>query len=182
MRRRRYQTQNHLSHEFELDLAPLLAVMVKLVPVLLVSSAFVQVMMIETDLPQAVKEAMHKEELKPTASIQLDVDGKNGIRIIVEKSGQQSVENIPLQKDGAFDYVALHHKLVEIKSQNPEVYKLELNPESNISYREIVKIMDEARKARDKNIHFPVYDSKAGKESETNYMFPDVVFVNMMEG
>ena len=55
--RRRQQFKTLNPAEFELDLAPLLAVMVKLVPVLLLSSAFVQVMMVETDLPQAVKEA-----------------------------------------------------------------------------------------------------------------------------
>jgi len=182
MRRNRKRFMNHLSHEFELDLAPLLAVMVKLVPVLLVSSAFVQVMMIETDLPQAVKEAIAKEEKKPTANVQLDINGKNGIRIIVEKNGSQTVEVVALKPDGSFNYTQLHQKLVEVKAQNPEVFRVELNPEGNISYREIVKIMDEARKARDKNIHFPVFDSKAGKEVETDYMFPDVVFVNMMEG
>lgn len=41
MRRGKKLKINHNS-EFELDLAPLLAVMVKLVPVLLISSAFVQ--------------------------------------------------------------------------------------------------------------------------------------------
>jgi len=182
MRRRGFKMNQTLSHEFELDLAPLLAVMVKLVPVLLVSSAFVQVMMIETDLPQAVKEAMAKEDKKPTASVQVDVNGKSGLRIIVDKKGAQNVQVIALKPDGSFDYTQLHQKLVEVKEQNPEVFRLELNPEGNISYKEIVKIMDEARKARDKNIHFPVYDSKAGKEVETDYMFPDVVFVNMMEG
>ena len=139
-------------------------------------------MMIETDLPQAVKEAIQKEEKKPTANVQLDINGKNGIRIIVEKSGNQNVDVIKLKADGSFDYSQLHQKLVAIKAQNPEVFRLELNPEGNISYKEIVKIMDEARKARDKNVHFPVYDSKAGKDVDTDYMFPDVVFINMMEG
>ncbi len=182
MRRRGFKLNNHLSQEFELDLAPLLAVMVKLVPVLLVSSAFVQVMMIETDLPQVVKEAIQKEEKKPSASVQLDINGKSGIRVIVEKAGNQNIEVIGLKADGSFNYGQLQQKLVEIKIQNPEVFRVELNPEGNIPYKEIVKIMDEARKARDKNTHFPVYDSKAGKEVETDYMFPDVVFVNVMEG
>lgn len=48
---RRFKPKINHNSEFDLDLAPLLAVMVKLVPVLLVSSAFVQMMIIETDLP-----------------------------------------------------------------------------------------------------------------------------------
>lgn len=183
MGRKGYRHKTHLSHEFELDLAPLLAVMVKLVPVLLVSSAFVSIMMIETDLPQVVKEAIAQQEnKKETTSIQLDINGKSGIRIIVDKSGNQQIENVPLKSDGSFDFNLLHQKLISVKAANPEVFRLELNPEANISYKEIVKIMDEARKARTKEALFPVFDSKQGKEIETDYMFPDVVFVNMMEG
>ena len=73
-------------------------------------------------------------------------------------------------------------KLIDIKKQYPEVFRIELNPEANIAYKEIVKIMDEARQAHDKTIHFPVLDSKTGQTIETEYMFPDVVFVNVMEG
>jgi biopolymer transport protein ExbD len=95
MRNRKiYRTLN--PHEFELDLAPLLAVMVKLVPVLLISSAFIQVMMIETDLPQAVKEAIHKQEDKPTANIMIRANTKEGIQVVVQKGGAQTVQNVPL--------------------------------------------------------------------------------------
>lgn len=182
MGRKAYKPHTHLSHEFELDLAPLLAVMVKLVPVLLVSSAFVSIMMVETELPQAVKEAMTQNQEKPKASIQLDVSSKNGIKIIIENQGKQTVDFVQNKNDGSFDLPQLHQKLVQVKTQYPEVFRLEMNPESQIPYKEIVKIMDEARKARDRNIRFPVYDSKLNKEVETDYMFPDVVFVNIMEG
>jgi biopolymer transport protein ExbD len=183
MRHRRFELKNTLSHEFELDLAPLLAVMVKLVPVLLVSSAFVSVMMIETDLPQVVKDAIVKQEQqKDGTSVQLQINGKTGIQIIVEKSGNQNIEAVPLKNDGSFDYGSLHEKLVNVKKAHPEVFRLELAPEGNIAYKEIVKIMDEARKARNNKIVFPVLDTKTGKEVDTNYMFPDVVFANVLEG
>lgn len=174
----------HIDHnsEFELDLAPLLAVMVKLVPVLLVSSAFVQMMVIESQLPQVVNEAIQKQEQNPTATnIALEVDGKDGIRIVVTSKGQEKVETIPM-KDGGFDFANLHAKLVEVKKANPDIFKLELNPDAQVPYREIVKIMDEARQAHDTNVKFPVFDTKQGKQVETNYMFPEIVFANMMEG
>ncbi|GIL18582.1 MAG: hypothetical protein BroJett040_23330 [Oligoflexia bacterium] len=178
----RYKPKIHSNYEFELDLAPLLAVMVKLVPVLLISSAFVQVMMIETDLPQAVKEAIARQDDKKMASIQLDISQKNGIRIIVEEQGKQQVESVPNKSEGQYDLETLHAQLTKIKIAHPEVFRIELAPEPNVAYKDIVKIMDEARRARDRNITFPVQDSKTGKQIETNYMFPDVAFVNMMEG
>ena len=177
--RRTYKTLN--PYDFELDLAPLLAVMVKLVPVLLLSSAFVQVMMIETDLPQAVKVAMQKQEEKPTANIMIRANSKEGIQIVVQKAGNQTIQSVPL-KDGAFDYTALHKTLQKVKLENPEVFKLELNPDANIPYRDVVKMTDVARRSRDKDVRFPVYDAKENKTVMTDYMFPDVVFSNVFDG
>ena len=179
--RRAPRPHNLSPHEFELDLAPLLAVMVKLVPVLLISSAFIQVMMVETDLPQAVKEAIKKEEDKPTANILIKANLKDGLQVVVAKGGQQVVEQVPM-KDGAFDFQSLHKALQKVKLANPEVFKVELNPDANIPYRDVVKITDEARRSRDKDVKFPVYDSKENKTVMTDYMFPDVVFSNVFDG
>lgn len=168
-------------YEFELDLAPLLAVMVKLVPVLLVSSAFVQVMTIETDLPQAVKEAIQQQEQKPTASIQIKASHKEGIQVIIAKGGVQKVEAVPL-KDGKFDFENLHLALRKVKTENPEVFKIELAPEADVAYRDVVRMTDEARRSRDKKILFPVHNSKENRTVMTDYMFPDVVFTNVFDG
>lgn len=167
--------------EFELDLAPLLAVMVKLVPVLLISSAFVQLMIIETELPQVVQQAIQQNEKKPTAQILLEASTKEGIRIVVKENGKEQEDKVAL-KDGKFNFVELHQKLVALKKVHPEVFKIDLAPSSEVPYQEIVKIMDEARRARDNSVHFPVFDEKQGKNVETNYMFPEIIFANMMEG
>ncbi len=167
--------------EFELDLAPLLAVMVKLVPVLLVSSAFIQVMTVETELPQAVKEAIQKQDEKPTASIQIKASMKDGMQVIVAKGGAQKVEAVPM-KEGKFDFPALHATLQKVKAENPEVFKIELAPEAEVAYKDVVKMTDEARRSRDKKITFPIYDSKENKTVMTDFMFPDVVFTNIFDG
>lgn len=181
MRRAKKIKINHNS-EFELDLAPLLAVMVKLVPVLLVSSAFVQMSVIETELPQVVSEAIKRQEQLPTpTNIALEVDAKEGLRVIVTVKGKDQVALIPL-KEGTFDFSTLHLKLVELKKLHPEVFKIEISPDDRIPYKEIVKIMDEARQTHDGTTKFPVYDVKQGKNIETHFMFPEIVFANTMEG
>ncbi len=176
--------KNKVDHnsEFELDLAPLLAVMVKLVPVLLVSSAFVQMMVIETELPQVVSEAIQRQDQQPLpTNISLEIDAKDGIHIVVTEKGKDQVETIPL-KNGVFDYATLHQKLVAVKKLHPEIFKLELSPDGKVPYNDIVKIMDEARQSRDVNTKLPVFDTKQGKNVETNYMFPEIIFANTMEG
>ncbi len=171
--------------EFELDLAPLLAVMVKLVPVLLVSSAFVQVMMIETDLPQVVQAAI-EEQTNPNndeviAKIELMPLKTRVLEVKITKGKDEKTVQVPA-KDGAFDLKAIHAKLVEVKAMNPKVFRVDFRPDGEVSYRELVKVMDEARKARDVKTVFPVFDSKQGKDVTTDYMFPEIIFANTMEG
>jgi biopolymer transport protein ExbD len=182
MRRMKKIHINH-NYEFELDLAPLLAVMVKLVPVLLVSSAFVQLMTIETQLPQVVQQAIEKNEKDEKATkITLEVKETEGVKIVVLKDGKSSVEVVPKKADGKYDFAALQVRLREVKKQNPEVFKVDLSPDANVSYNDIVHVMDEARRSRDANVRFPVVDKTTNKETQTDYMFPEITFANTMEG
>jgi biopolymer transport protein ExbD len=180
---RRFKLNINHNSEFELDLAPLLAVMVKLVPVLLVSSAFVQMMIVETELPQIVQEAIKQQEKDPKAAqIAVEVDKTDGIKIVVTENGQQKVEVVSLDKDKKIDYTTLHAKFIEVKKAHPAIFKIDLNPASDVAYKDLVKIMDEARKSRAKDVRFPVKDLKTGLDTSTDYMFPEIIFTNMMDG
>lgn len=176
--RKRYQPQIQHNHEFEIDLAPLLAVMVKLVPVLLISSAFVQVMVVETELPKAVQAAIEKKNNDEIAmTVNLSVKANGNMDVILEKQGEvKQTENIAAKSDGSYDLENLQTTLQKIKGQLPKVYHLEMRPEATVSYKNIVKIMDEARKSRNPEIKFPVWDEQKNQETETDYMFPDVSF------
>lgn len=179
----RYKPKIDHNSEFELDLAPLLAVMVKLVPVLLLSSAFVQMMIIETELPQVVQEAIAKQEsnAKPT-TISLSIDKKEGVTITVNENGNEKVQQIDLNQKNEIDYEKIYLALTEIKKSYPSVFKIEFNPSSNVLYKDIVKMMDEVRKSKSTDVRFPVKDEKSGKMTSTDYMFPEVVFTNTLEG
>jgi len=177
---RKFKTEH--ATEFDLDLAPLLAVMVKLVPVLLISSAFVQMMIIETELPQVVQEAIQRQEDQKNdkASITLEVSNKTGLKIVILDKGQNKTDVVPFV-DGKFDWVQVHGKLKEVKKLYPDIFKIDLKPDEDVSYQDLVKIMDEARRSRDQQ-KFPVYDAQTGKNVETEYMFPEIVFANTFEG
>lgn len=181
MRTRRFKHSTETSSEFELDLAPLLAVMVKLVPVLLVSSAFVQLAVIETELPQVVQEAIKKDETDPVARISLEVDPKAGATIHVKEAAGESTIAVPL-KEGGYDYAGVHAKLVEVKKAHPRVFRLDLIPQGDVNYGDLVRFMDEARRSRDASVTFPVIDPAKGQDAQTPYMFPQVFFANSLEG
>lgn len=180
---KRFKLHIDRNAEFELDLAPLLAVMVKLVPVLLVSSAFVQMMIIETELPQVVQDAVKKQEADPNAaSISVAVTKDEGVKITLTEKGQAHVEVVGLGQDKQIDYPTLHAKFVALKKSHPAIFKIDMQPAADVAYKDIVKVMDEARKAREKDLRFPVKDEKSGKETTTEYMFPEIVFGNTMDG
>jgi biopolymer transport protein ExbD len=181
--KRRFNLKINHNSEFELDLAPLLAVMVKLVPVLLLSSAFVQMMIIETDLPQVVQQAIEKQTKDPKAAqIAVEINKTEGVKIVVSENGSQKIDVIGFDKDKKIDYPTLHAKLVEVKKAHPEIFKIDLSPDAEIAYKDIVRIMDEARKVRAQGVRFPVKDTKTGKDTTTDYMFPEIVFSNMLDG
>lgn len=171
------------NYEFELDLAPLLAVMVKLVPVLLVSSAFVQLMVIETELPQAVQQQM--QEATPQdkqIQVMMTISNQNGIKINV--TGEQINEVMEIKNSSAskFDYTQINEALIKVKTKYPAVFKIAIYPEKDVNYKEIIKIMDQARKSKNPAIRFPVFDKTQNKKVMTDYMFPDVEFGNILEG
>ena len=181
--RRRYKPAINHNSEFELDLAPLLAVMVKLVPVMLISSAFVQMMMVETELPQIVQAAIAKQEQQlKNPVIMLSFDRQHGIEILVEQDGDRKTEHIDLTSDKKFDYAALNKKMQAVKTQYPEAFKVQFDPGADVSYKEIVRLMDEVRQSREKSVRFPIKDTKTGEMTTTDYMFPEVIFSQMTEG
>ena len=180
MRRSKKVKISH-EYEFDLDLAPLLAVMVKLVPVMLISSAFVQMMIVDTELPQVVQEAIKKQDENPNKKqISIEVSSADGVKFTVTTDGKSKTELVPIQQ-GQLDYAAVHQKFVEIKKANPEVFKIEMNPSGDLAYKDIIKVMDEARRSR-QGIRFPVHDDKTNKDTETEYMFPEISFGNTLEG
>ncbi|MBX2989176.1 MAG: biopolymer transporter ExbD [Bdellovibrionaceae bacterium] len=181
MRGRRWM-HHDTTGEFELDLAPLLAVIMKLVPVMLLSSAFVQLMVIETELPQVVKEAIqnNNDPNKNLAKVRLEIDNAAGFKIYVTEKGQEKESAVAL-KNGALDFPALHENLVALKKSHPDVFQIDLVPRAGVEYGDIVRTMDEARRPRDQQITFPVFDAQQNKQVQTPFMFPEVVFANSLE-
>jgi biopolymer transport protein ExbD len=181
---RRYKPPQHTSTEFELDLAPLLAVMVKLVPVLLISAAFVQVSIVETELPQVVKEAIQREDdpnQPKKATVQLRVDKSRNVEISVAFQGQQNdskIAAVPGERPSV-NIAAVHAALVATKSEYSNTFRIEFAPSPEVSYAEIVRLMDTARKTNE--TQFEIIDPKTGQPASTKFMFPDVVFTNMLE-
>lgn len=179
--RRRSPAVEALSHEFELDLAPLLAVMVKLVPVLIVSSAFVPIVIIQSELPAAVAAAVSEQKPEEKPQLELTVHPDQGMDLKLSQGGK-NLDQVHLNFPKDLKHLEeLQQNLARIKRLAPDLFRLELLPQGNVSYETIVKIIDAARKSPVPNEKFKFKNPQSGTLEETDYMYPDVVFANVLE-
>jgi biopolymer transport protein ExbD len=180
--KRRVRPFEGLSHEFELDLAPLLAVMVKLVPVLIVSSAFVPIVIIQSELPAPVAAAVSEAKPSELPQMELQIHPTQGMQMKLTQGGKTLSELKMKYPNSDADYKGLQESLARFKRQAPQLFRLDLLPQGNVPYDTIVKIIDAARKSPSINEKFKFTNPQSGTLEETEYMYPDVVFANTLEG
>lgn len=164
---------------FDLNLAPVLDIIVSIVPMLLLSVAFLQVRMIETPVPQVVAEKIAEQKQQKQISISLKVNKSSGFIFTIVDGGKKNDVNVAL-KAGQYDYDALLETALKIKRQYTDIFKLDLEPSVNVSYDEIIKTMDAVRRIPNTASKLTFLDSKTGQNVQTDLMFPDVVFSNVI--
>lgn len=161
----------------------MLALMVTLIPIMLLSTVFVRVTIIDTPLPQVVQKALEEDRNKKDRIITVALDMKDNGFTLQLKSDGKVVKNIELPKKGdGWDLAGLHTEVVRIKKEHPDVFRMDLNPEKVVPYSEIVKVMDEVRQTRSEDPKIYILDKQTNQHVETDLMFPDVVFANVVEG
>jgi biopolymer transport protein ExbD len=161
---------------FDLNLAPILDIIVSIIPMLLLSVAFVQVKMLEAPTPQVVAEDKAQTPPKPEATIALKISKKLGfvfeVTDIKGKIKEVKIEN----KNGAFDLSGLQMAAISLKEQNPQVKQLQLRPDADISFNEIVDTMDNVRLKFKARAKVSLTDALNAKPVANEDLFPNVVF------
>lgn len=140
MGKRRNQFGRSTDATFDLNLAPILDIIVAVVPMLLLSVAFVQVKMIDTPIPQVIDKTKSSEK-RDKVRVSLLVRA-NQYEFIVEGNGKK-------QRMIASSMEELRSKAEQIKTADNSVEELELLPSPQVSLQHIVKVMDEVRKTKD---------------------------------
>jgi biopolymer transport protein ExbD len=175
----RIRRNRHDDGTFGLNLAPLLDVIVAVIPMLLLSVAFIEINIIETPLPQVVQEQIQDQKNDPNAvTLELGYNKTGGFEFVVAKSGNRQKISVPM-KDGKVSLENLRNQAVIIKKQHPEVFSVDLKPDKTVSLEEMVAAMDELRNMPKKE-KVAFLDKKTGKNVETDLLFPHVVFSNLL--
>ena len=163
---------------FDLNLAPILDIIVSIVPLLLLSIAFVQVKMIDTAVPQVVAEAVQRANDKSDTTVTLKVSKAGGFTFEVAKDGKKTPVAIP-NKNGTWDMDGLHAAAFVIKERSPEVFRVDMAAEADVNLNDLVVVMDKLRRNPDtKKVAF--VDPANGQRVETELMFPNVLFSNVI--
>lgn len=169
---------------FELDLSPMLSLMVTLIPIMLLAAEFTRITVINTALPQVVEKAIQKDvkNKDKSAKISLKLFNNKSILVNVKPYGG-TMRNIRIAANGgAWDLDKFHEAMFRIKSQHPKKFSLDVLPDAKVKYDDIVKVLDEARTTRKEEAKFQITDPETKETAETNLMFPEVTFSNILEG
>jgi hypothetical protein len=136
------------------------------------------VKMIDTSVPQVVAEAAQRANEKSETTVALKVSKTRGFTLEVTKDGKMTPVEVP-NKNNTWDLDGLHAAAFGIKEQNPQVFRVDMNPESDVNLNDLVTVMDKLRRNPDtKKVSFK--DPESGQAIETELMFPSVLFANVI--
>jgi biopolymer transport protein ExbD len=161
---------------FELNLAPMMDMLVSIIPFMLLSATFLQIMLIDVPLPGPIAKALAQDRALTTreVSISIGMESQSGFLIEVKDEAGKVRKYSVAKTNGDFDYKGLHGRLVAIKQQFPKVFRVELNPDETANYKMIVKVMDASRSMENSDPKIKI------DNTDTPLLFPDVVLSNVM--
>ncbi len=168
----------------DVDLTPVLGLMVCLIPIMLIGTVFVRIVVIETPLPQVVQEALDKDREQKERSTQVALKMGSDIGFVLEitQNGKSIYKKAVPRVSGQYDLANLRKEFLRAKEIEPSVFRLDLHASTDVIYNEIVRVMDEARRTKEGEQKIKILDEKTKEFVETDLLYPDVFFANVMEG
>lgn len=162
--------------EEKLNLVPIMDSVFIFIFFLLMSASFLKIYEIGSPIPIVSDQEQPKQEKEPLAlTMQVDT---NEITI------STGVPSRPLRKlkrleTGEFDYEEIHNVLIDLKKQHVDEDSLIFEPVGDLTYEEIVKIMDAVRmlSKTDEAIY---KTNKDGIDEKVKNLFDKIIFSNLM--
>ena len=141
--------------EIELNLTPVMNLMVVLIPLLLSSATFIKIGVIDLNLPPAVGSSVSQVEAPKESEKNLDLAitiTEQGFFIsssLAVLKGKHNEPTIPLDENGEYNFKQLSEKLFSIKEQAINKFsdtdKVVIQAEPNINYQLLISTRDAAR-------------------------------------
>ena len=160
----------------KLNLIPILDAVFIFLFFLLMSTQFIKIFEISSDIPLISNEPPPKTKKKPLA---LTVTIKKSGFVISSGIPSKIINNIRKTSEGKYDLATLHNYLVQLKKKNVKENSVILEPIIDLNYEEIIKIMDAVRLL--KNTDDPIFSKdKDGIDVQIKTLFHKIIFGNLM--
>ena len=162
--------------EEKLNLVPIMDSVFIFIFFLLMSASFLKIYEIGSPIPIVSDKEPPKQDKVPLAlALTLDT---NEI-ILMKGVPQREIQRFKRLPDGTFDYEAIHATLIDIKKKNVDEDSIIFEPIGDVTYEEIVKVMDAVRmmKKTDDTIMKP---NKEGIDEPLKSLFDKIIFSNLM--
>lgn len=162
--------------EEKLNLVPIMDAVFIFIFFLLMSANFVKVFEISSDVPIVSDQEPPKPKKDPLA-LTLTIEEKG---IILSKGiPSREFKTIAKLADGKHDLETLHNTIISIKKSNLDEDSIILEPVADLSYEEIVGIMDAVRLL--KNTDEAIFKkNKEGLDEKIKLLFSQILFGNLM--
>lgn len=162
--------------EEKLNLVPIMDSVFIFIFFLLMSASFLKIYEIGSPVPMISEQEPPKEEKVPLA-LTMIIEAKE----ITLSSGVPSkvLQRFVRQPDGLFNYEEIHTALINIKKQHTDEDSIIFAPSEDLTYEEIVKIMDAVRVLY-KTDEAIFKTNKEGIDEKLKELFSKIIFSNLM--
>lgn len=159
----------------KLNLAPILDATFIFIFFLLMSANFIKIFEIGSDVPMISDQEPPKND-RPPLALTLTID-ESKISVLTGVPSK-TVKTINRDGSGFYNLEELHSFLVSLKQNNPSEKMAIFEPVVDLTYEELIKIMDEVRILR--NTDPSIYrKDKAGIDVKVPELFDNIVFGNI---
>ncbi|MBF0299656.1 MAG: biopolymer transporter ExbD [Oligoflexia bacterium] len=158
----------------QLNLVPILDANFILIFFLLMSSNFIKIMEIASDIPIISSKTPPPQEKEVPLALTIKILS-DGFAIYT------GIPSVLQTKIPNYDLESLHNYLVLLKQKHPQEKMAILEPEMDFPYEKIVEIMDTVRTLRNTDESIYAKNDK-GVDSKVTELFAQVVFGNIFGG
>ena len=159
-----------------INLIPILDVVFIFIFFLLMSTQFVKIYEISSDIPIVSNEPPPKNQKKQLA---LTVTIKKNAIVVTSGLPVNTTRVFKKINKDDYDLDSLHNYLLKVKRRNIKEETVILEPVTDLTYESIVKIMDSIRKVN--NTDEPLFKKdKDGIDVQVKKLFHNIIFGNIM--
>jgi len=162
--------------EEKLNLVPIMDSVFIFIFFLLMSASFLKIYEIGSDVPIVSEDEAPKDKKDPLAlTLKLDINEITLLRGIPS----QPIQKFQRGPDGEFNYEELHVTLLDLKKTYADEDSIIFEPIGDLTYEEIVKIMDAVRLIN-KTDDAIFKKNKDGIDEKVKNLFDKIIFSNLM--